>query len=422
MDKKRRRPRINDKEKTSQKSGYATNAKFGSTKKNSEGRNALNFASKRSFTKNDDNGSRNFNRKNKEDKSSLEFRKPSAGFKSGTRKTGNFFSSKEDRFKKADTGDNFYRGERNSASGSLENKLVQRRRKGENFLEERKNQSRKPYYSAAISASGSKVKGQAYRKKPDNTPVEYSFQKKEQAKEGEIRLNRYIANAGVCSRREADQLIQQGLIEVNGQVVTELGTKVQQGDVIKYDGKVLKREAFVYVLLNKPKDFITTTDDPQDRKTVMSLVAGATKERIYPVGRLDRNTTGLLLLTNDGELTEKLAHPSNKVSKVYQVDLDKPITADDLEKLKKGVYLEDGFAEIDEVQVLSAKKDILGISLHIGKNRIVRRIFEHLGYTVVRLDRVMYAGLTKRNLPRGNWRYLTEKEVINLKYLNSKVI
>lgn len=245
---------------------------------------------------------------------------------------------------------------------------------------------------------------------------------KSEEQQGEVRLNRYIANAGVCSRREADQLILQGLIEVNGKVVTELGTKVKPGDVVKYDGKTLRKEPYVYILLNKPKDYITTTDDPQDRKTVMSLVANATTERIYPVGRLDRNTTGLLLLTNDGELTEKLAHPSNKVAKVYQVDLDKPITAEDLEKIKKGVHLEDGVAHVDEVQVLSLKKDIVGISLHIGKNRIVRRIFEHLGYTVVRLDRVMYAGLTKKNLPRGHWRYLTEKEVINLKYLNSKVI
>lgn len=197
-----------------------------------------------------------------------------------------------------------------------------------------------------------------------------------------------------------------------------MGYMVKKDDVVKYGKRLLNREKLVYVLLNKPKDFITTTEDPEERKTVMALVANACDERIYPVGRLDRNTTGLLLLTNDGELSEKLMHPSHNIKKIYQVDLDKPLTAADEARIRQGVELEDGLAPVDELEVLSKDRDIIGLSIHLGRNRIVRRIFEHLGYTVVRLDRVMYAGLTKKDLPRGNWRYLTEKEIINLKYFN----
>jgi 23S rRNA pseudouridine2605 synthase len=197
-----------------------------------------------------------------------------------------------------------------------------------------------------------------------------------------------------------------------------MGYKVKKDDVVKYGKRILNREKLVYVLLNKPKDFLTTTDDPEERKTVMQLVDKACEERIYPVGRLDRNTTGLLLLTNDGELSEKLMHPSHNVKKIYQVDLDKAISQADEAKIREGVTLEDGFAPVDELEVLSADRHILGISIHLGRNRIVRRIFEHLGYKVEKLDRVMYAGLTKKDLPRGNWRYLSEKEVINLKYFS----
>jgi 23S rRNA pseudouridine2605 synthase len=240
----------------------------------------------------------------------------------------------------------------------------------------------------------------------------------DQSNSNEIRLNRYIANAGICSRREADQLIADGLIKVNNKVVTEMGFKVKPGDEVKYENKVLKREKFVYVLLNKPKDFITTTDDPEERKTVMDLVKNACDERIYPVGRLDRNTTGLLLLTNDGELAEKLSHPSHNVKKVYQVEIDKPITDEDFEKIKEGVDLEDGKAYVDDLAIITPDAQVLGIEIHLGRNRIVRRIFESLGYTVLRLDRVTYAGLTKKDLPRGNWRFLTEKEVIQLKHFS----
>ncbi|WKN45175.1 pseudouridine synthase [Tunicatimonas pelagia] len=235
-----------------------------------------------------------------------------------------------------------------------------------------------------------------------------------------IRLNRYIANAGVCSRREADKLIEEGQIKVNGKIVTELGTKVKRTDKVQYQGKILNPEKLVYVLLNKPKDFITTTDDPQERKTVMQLVANAAEERIYPVGRLDRNTTGLLLLTNDGELAERLTHPSYEIQKLYQVDIDKPITDEDFIKIENGVMLEDGAAPVDEIGLVGPERTSLGISLHIGRNRIVRRIFEHLGYEVIRLDRVMYAGLTKKDLSRGKWRYLNKAELIKIKHMGRK--
>ncbi|RNI32292.1 pseudouridine synthase [Rufibacter immobilis] len=232
----------------------------------------------------------------------------------------------------------------------------------------------------------------------------------------DLRLNRYIANAGICSRREADELIAAGEIKVNGQVVTEMGYKVAPTDTVQYGRKTLNREKTVYVLLNKPKDFLTTTDDPEGRKTVMDLVKNASKERLFPVGRLDRNTTGLLLFTNDGEMAQKLTHPSNKVSKIYQVELDKPITQAHVKEIQEGLELEDGKADVDEVALLGESNKFLGIEIHIGRNRIVRRIFEHLGYEVVTLDRVQYAGLTKKDLPRGNWRFLTEKEVVRLKY------
>jgi len=248
----------------------------------------------------------------------------------------------------------------------------------------------------------------------NNTRIKKANIKEED--DGTIRLNRYIANAGICSRREADLLIEAGEIKVNGEAVTEMGFKVKPTDSIQYGKKILNREKLVYVLLNKPKDFLTTTDDPEGRKTVMSLVANASTERIFPVGRLDRNTTGLLLFTNDGELAQKLTHPSNNVKKIYQVELDKPITKEDFLKVAEGVELEDGKAEVDDVALLGDMGKFVGLEIHIGRNRIVRRIFEHLGYDVVSLDRVQYAGLTKKDLPRSNWRYLTEKEVVRLKF------
>lgn len=243
--------------------------------------------------------------------------------------------------------------------------------------------------------------------------------KKEKENDGLIRLNRYIANAGICSRRKADELIEAGVVSVNGEVISELGFKVDPTkDVVRYNGETLKREKMVYVLLNKPKDYITTTDDPQERRTVMHLVEKASKERIYPVGRLDRNTTGLLLMTNDGDLADKLSHPRSNVVKLYQVELSKSLTQGDFNKIEFGVELEDGFIKPDSVSyVQGGTKREIGIQIHSGKNRIVRRIFESLGYEVVKLDRVVYAGLTKKDLPRGRWRYLEEKELIQLKHL-----
>jgi len=232
----------------------------------------------------------------------------------------------------------------------------------------------------------------------------------------ELRLNRYIANAGICSRRDADALIAAGEIKVNGEVVTEMGYKVLPEDTVQYGKTNLNREKSVYVLLNKPKDFITTTEDPDGRRTVMDLVAGASKERIFPVGRLDRNTTGLLLFTNDGEVAQKLSHPSHKNKKIYQVELSQPLAEEDLRKIADGLELEDGKAVVDDVAVVAGNAHFVGIEIHIGRNRIVRRIFEHLGYEVVALDRVQYAGLTKKDLPRGKWRFLSEQEVIRMKY------
>jgi 23S rRNA pseudouridine2605 synthase len=234
-----------------------------------------------------------------------------------------------------------------------------------------------------------------------------------------IRLNKYLADAGVCSRREADELIKAGVVKVNGVTVTEMGTKVSIHDKVTYGGQTLSREKLRYVLLNKPKDFITTSDDPFNRKTVMELVAKSCTERIYPVGRLDRNTLGLLLFTNDGELAKRLMHPRHKVKKLYHVELDKNLTKQDMLKIVEGIELEDGIAEVDKiayVQDADSKKEV-GLELHSGKNRIVRRIFESLGYKVVRLDRVMYAGLTKLNLTRGHWRHLTPREVAMLKMI-----
>ena len=237
--------------------------------------------------------------------------------------------------------------------------------------------------------------------------------------DGLIRLNRFIANAGICSRRKADELIAAGVVSVNGEAVTELGFKVDPAkDLIRYNGEALKREKMVYVLLNKPKDYITTTDDPQERKTVMGLVEKASRERIYPVGRLDRNTTGLLLMTNDGDLAEKLSHPRNNVTKIYQVELNRNVPQGDLNKISFGLELEDGLIKPDQVSyVTGGSKNEIGIQIHSGKNRIVRRIFEHLGYEVVKLDRVVYSNLTKKDLPRGKWRFLEEKEIIQLKHL-----
>lgn len=232
----------------------------------------------------------------------------------------------------------------------------------------------------------------------------------------EIRLNKFIADAGICSRRNADVYISSGNVQVNGEVMTTLGYRVKPTDIVKFDGKVISSEKKEYILLNKPKGFITTTNDEKGRKTVMDLVANATKARILPVGRLDRPTTGLLLLTNDGELAKKLTHPTHGVRKIYHVVLDKKLDYKDFIKIEEGFELEDGFIQVDEISYVNDKpKNEIGVKIHSGRNRIVRRIFEHLGYNVEKLDRVVFAGLTKKDLPRGHWRKLTQQEIINLK-------
>ena len=243
--------------------------------------------------------------------------------------------------------------------------------------------------------------------------------KKAPVDDGTIRLNKYIANAGICSRREADEFIKTGLAQVNGKVVTEMGYKVQPGDVVKFDGKTISAEKNVYILLNKPKGFITTTKDEKDRKTVMDLIANATTARVFPVGRLDRATTGLLLFTNDGYLTKKLTHPSHSVRKIYHVKLNKKVTHADLDEIKKGIRLiPEGVAVVDNVSFIEGKPHTeVGIEIHIGWNRVVRRIFEKLGYKIEHLDRVQFAGLTKKNVKRGDWRLLDSKEVNFLQML-----
>lgn len=237
-------------------------------------------------------------------------------------------------------------------------------------------------------------------------------------------LNKFVAHCGVCGRREAVEIIKLGKVVVNNVAITEPGHKVSMNDIIKIDGKKLFiQKNLVYILLNKPKDFITTTNDPQGRKTVLDIVKAATKERIYPIGRLDRNTTGVLIITNDGEMAQKLSHPSTQVKKIYEAKLDKPFTKAHFDKLLSGITLEDGLIKPDSLAFADSKdKSIIGIEIHSGKNRIVRRMFEHLGYDVKNLDRVMFANLTKKNVDRGKWRYLNEKEIRLLKYMNQSFV
>jgi 23S rRNA pseudouridine2605 synthase len=267
------------------------------------------------------------------------------------------------------------------------------------------------------STSSAKKSTPLSRKSPNKTASKIKEAPKSDAASG-IRLNKYIANSGVCSRREADTYIEHGSVEVNGNLVTEMGYKVQPDDVVRFDGTSITPEQKKYILLNKPKNYITTMDDDRGRKTVMDLVSNASKERIYPVGRLDRNTTGLLLFTNDGELAKKLTHPKHDVRKLYHASLDKKLELKDLEKLRGEVIIEGKKVFIDAVSYVDGQpKSEVGIEIHSGRNRIVRKIFEHLGYKVSKLDRVIFAELTKKNLPRGRWRELTNQELSNLQML-----
>ncbi|MFO7977913.1 MAG: pseudouridine synthase [Bacteroidales bacterium] len=292
-----------------------------------------------------------------------------------------------------------------------------REEKSERFSERERPSSERPAYSRDAKSGRFQKRERPSRDRSEST---YNPERRPETMRSDapVRLNKYIAHAGICSRREADTLIETGAISINGVIVTELGTKVKPGDIVRYGDTRLVNERKVYILLNKPKDYITTSEDPQGRKTVLDLVYRACRERVYPVGRLDRNTTGLLLFTNDGEMAKKLTHPKHGVNKIYHVHLDKPLTKADLEQVAKGVELEDVTVVPDAVSYIEgeSKKEV-GIQIHSGQNRIVRRIFEKLGYDVQKLDRVAFAGLTKKDLPRGKWRFLSEKEVSFLKML-----
>lgn len=350
------------------------------------------------FSKNNDRGGR-FDRNNKRND----------GFKKreGYERKTERYGERTERYERNDGFENNYRGKKGNDRGSRFNKFKRREERKPRAFEEYKNEnnsSKRP--RVKYNDEGERV----ISKNKNITPNQVQPKKDDKA----VRLNKYIANAGICSRREADVLITTGVIKVNDEVVTTLGYKVQPTDVVKYNGRVLKNEKKIYILLNKPKGYITTSDDPQQRKTVMELIDGACKERVYPVGRLDRMTTGLLLLTNDGEMTKKLTHPSFGAQKVYNAELDRPLTREDINTLLEGVELEDGVMKVDDVSWLNntpMDKKKVGISIHSGKNRIIRRLFEALGYEVKKLDRVYFAGLTKKNLLRGQYRFLDDKEI-----------
>ncbi len=296
----------------------------------------------------------------------------------------------------------------------------------EEHRQERKNfkKQRAAFFEQKRQEKFAAKQAETEKKKPEPSKAVFPKTKKEKDSKPIVTdvmpLNKYLAHCGVCSRRDAVALIQEGKVKVNGKPLMEPGYKVLPTDEVQFNNKKLYvTKNLVYVLLNKPKDYITTTDDPQGRKTVLQLTKNATEQRIYPIGRLDRNTSGVLILTNDGDLTQKLSHPSFEVKKVYEAKLDKPLTKADFDKILKGLKLEDGLIQVDSLAYADARdKSIIGIEIHSGRNRIVRRIFEHLKYDVKGLDRVMYAGLTKKNVERGKWRYLSEKEIRILKYLN----
>ena len=300
--------------------------------------------------------------------------------------------------------------DRKSFAGRRENREESKGSQNRNKFEKRDRPSAPKKFYKKPEEQEDKAKSFILKRKLDKIS--------KQVEKDTIRLNKYIANSGICSRREADELITQGLVEVNGKVVTEMGYQVQKTDRVVFDGQSITPEKPVYVLLNKPKGYISTTKDEKARKTVMDLVANASPYRLFPVGRLDRQTTGLILLTNDGHLTKKLTHPSFGVKKIYHVTLDRKLSVEDLRTIADGVRLEEGVAEVDSISYIEGKpKNEIGIEIHIGWNRVVRRIFKKMGYEVEALDRVIFAGLTKKNIKRGHWRILTEMEVNNLKML-----
>ena len=309
------------------------------------------------------------------------------------------------------------RGERNFNRGERTERNFNRPERGERSFSRDDNRRPKSGGRPATSDRRSDSRGGAKRgfaPKRDEKPRSYPKYNPNRVT-GEVRLNRFISQSGVCSRREADEFILAGVVTVNGQVVTELGTKILPTDEVRFNDERLQGEKHVYIVLNKPKGYVTSLEDPHADKTVMDLLRDACTERVYPVGRLDKNSLGLLLITNDGDVTRQLTHPSYRKKKIYQVTLDKPLTRADMDTLTEGITLEDGDIFADEVAYASEDKKTVGVEIHSGRNRIVRRMFEHLGYSVQKLDRVYYAGLTKKNLKRGDWRFLTKDEVMRLK-------
>lgn len=330
--------------------------------------------------------------------------------------------TRKDNFRKEDNKKSDYKSNQKKSYSKEKGKFSNKEKKKYSDDSEEKFEKKSKYLDKQKNTKYSKHDDFKRRPKHANLKKQvHTKSEKEIPETDEIRLNRYIAAAGICSRREADTYIQAGLVSINGETITELGTKVKPGDIVRYNDQIIKGEKNVYILLNKPKDYITTLKDPHAKRTVMSLIEGACKERVYPVGRLDRNTTGVLLLTNDGDMTTKLTHPKNKISKIYHVVLDKSLTKNDMIKITEGVELEDGIVSADKISYVDFDdKKRIGVEIHSGKNRIIRRIFEHLDYKVMYLDRVSFAGLTKKNLKRGTWRFLTEKEISFLKMLRSK--
>lgn len=348
----------------------------------------LSYKERRSFTK------------NKEFRSSDDFKK----------KIARSFGDKKEFVNKGDSGHKrpFLRNDKSEEK--FKRKPLERKERGEKGHFDSNEDIKRLKHNDLEGGKGFSGYKKEYSKEKNYDKKSHS-KSKEKDFDGLTRLNKYLANAGIASRREADTLIKSGVVKVNGVPVTEMGFKIKEGDVVTYGDAAVKSERKVYLLLNKPKDYITTMDDPQERKTVMALISGACKERVYPVGRLDRNTTGLLLFTNDGELTKKLTHPKHEIKKVYHVSLDKGLKNEDFKEIMEGVELEDGLIKADDLAFVGEGKKEVGIEIHSGRNRIVRRLFEHLGYEVMKLDRVVFAGLTKKDLPRSKHRFLTQKEV-----------
>ena len=367
----------------------------------------------RSFNREERNNDRGFNRGERTERPARNFNRPER-----TERTFNREERNNDRsFGRGErTERNFNREEHNNDRGFNRGERTERPARTFN-REERGNERPARTFNREERNNDRGFKGGAKRTaapKRDEKPRSYPKYNPNQPV-GEVRLNRFISQSGVCSRREADEFILAGVVTVNGQVVTELGTKILPTDEVRFHDEKLQGEKNVYLVLNKPKGYVTSLDDPHADKTVMDLVKNACTERVYPVGRLDKNSLGLLLITNDGDITRQLTHPSYHKKKIYQVTLDKPVTRADVESLTEGITLEDGDIFADEVAYASEDKRTVGVEIHSGRNRIVRRMFEHLGYTVQKLDRVYYAGLTKKNLKRGAWRFLTRDEVMRLK-------